>query len=132
MKKEYILKLKELIQKASEYLTDEDALQGIELFPYWQPDTLYEKGARLRYNKKLYRVEQEHTSQENWLPDITPALYTIVAAPGQILPWKQPTGAQDAYMKNDKVYYPEDTTEIWISDIDNNVWEPGIYGWTKM
>ncbi len=20
---------------------------------------------------------------------------------------------------------------VWVSDLDNNVWEPGVYGWTE-
>lgn len=37
---------------------------------------------------------------------------------------------QDAYTKGDKVRYPDESGDVWISDVDNNVWEPGVYGWT--
>lgn len=33
------------------------------------------------------------------------------------------------YQTGDKVTYNGAT---WISTIDNNVWEPGVYGWTKV
>lgn len=55
----------------------------------------------------------------------TPALWTEVAKPGEIPVWRQPTGAQDAYNTGDKVRH--DGT----SDIDANVWEPGVYGWSE-
>jgi pyridoxine kinase len=50
---------------------------------------------------------------------------------GTIPVWKQPTGAQDAYMTGDKVRYPDEQGEVWVSTVDNNVWEPGVYGWEK-
>lgn len=131
MNREYLYRLRSLIRKAAESLTDEDALDGIELFKPWQTDTEYAVGERLRYADKLYRVVQAHTSQADWTPDITPALYTEVAEPGTIPVWRQPTGAQDAYMQGDKVRYPDADGEIWVSDLDNNIWEPGVYGWTK-
>jgi hypothetical protein len=79
----------------------------------------------------LYRCEQSHTSQADWTPDLTPALWTEVAEPGTIPVWKQPTGSQDAYQQGDKVKYPDENGDVWVSDLDGNVWEPGVYGWTK-
>ena len=43
--------------------------------------------------------------------------------------WKQPTGAQDAYSKGDKVSH---SSKHWVSDYDANVWEPGVYGWSEV
>lgn len=42
--------------------------------------------------------------------------------------WVQPTGAHDAYSKSSKVSY---SGGKWISNIDSNVWAPGVTGWTK-
>lgn len=129
MKREHAYKLRDLLHKASASLSDTDALDGIELFPQWKTDTAYEAGVRVRFEEKLYRCEQAHTSQEDWTPDITPALWTDVAEPGKIPVWRQPTGAQDAYMKDDLVYYPDYDGDVYISLYDNNVWEPTAYGW---
>lgn len=71
------------INEALPKLGDEVALEVPELFPAWQMAMLYEKGIRLRYAGKLYRVEQTHTSQADWLPDLTHALYSEVHKPGQ-------------------------------------------------
>jgi hypothetical protein len=94
-------------------------------------DTDYTAGDRVRYGGKLYKVVQTHTSQADWLPDQTPALYTEVAAPGEIPVWKQPTGTQDAYNAGDKVHYPDADGPVYESTIDNNVWSPEEYpqGW---
>ena len=43
---------------------------------------------------------------------------------------KQPQGAADAYPKGAKVSHPT-SDRHWISDVDANVWMPGVYGWTE-
>ena len=124
--------LRAMIEKAAALLPDTDALDAVELFPMWQTDTAYTAGIRVRYGDKLYRCEQSHTSQADWTPPSVPALWTEVAQPGEIPVWKQPTGAQDAYMTGDKVWYPERDTDVWVSTVDGNVWQPGVYGWEKV
>lgn len=121
--------LRTMIVKASVSLDDSDALEAVELFPAWEADTAYPVGIRVRYEDKLYRCEQAHTSQTGWEPPTTPALWTEVAEPGEIPVWRQPTGAQDSYMRGDKVWFPEKDTTVYVSTVDNNVWEPTTYGW---
>lgn len=121
--------LRPIIEKAAESLPDEDALEAVELFPVWATDTAYTADERVSYADKLYRCVQSHTSQAEWTPDATPALWTEVAKPGEIPVWKQPTGAQDAYMIGDKVHYPTKDDPVYISTVDNNVWSPDVYGW---
>ena len=129
MEYEKLLKLREAIEKGSSVLDDTEALGVPELFPNWEVNHPYEVGDRMRYADQLYKVVQAHTSQADWTPDITPALYTPVAEPGEIPVWKQPTGAQDAYNTGDKVHYPDADGPVYISTVDANVWEPGVYGW---
>ena len=129
MKQSKLLALRALIEKAAVSLSDEDALGGVELFPAWDADTQYALDIRVRYDGKLYKCVQAHTSQSGWEPDKTPALWTEVAKPGEIPVWKQPTGAQDAYMSGDKVHYPTKDDPVYQSTIDYNVYEPGVYGW---
>ena len=122
-------RLRPLIEKAAESLPDDDALEAVELFPTWATNTSYTADERVSYADKLYRCVQSHTSQADWTPDATPALWTEVAKPGEIPIWKQPTGAQDAYQKGDKVHYPGKNDPVYVSTVDNNVWEPRVYGW---
>lgn len=129
MTREHAYKLREMLHKASASLSDEDALEAMELFAIWKANTEYVIDQRIRYEDKLYRCVQAHTSQEGWEPDKTPALWTEVAMPGEIPVWKQPTGAQDAYNKGDKVHYPDKDGPVYESIVDSNVWEPGVYGW---
>ena len=121
--------LRAMIEKAAAYLPDDDALEAVELFPAWAADVNYTLNYRVKFESKLYRCEQAHTSQTGWEPDKTPALWTEVAEPGEIPVWRQPTGAQDAYNKGDKVWYPEKDTTVYVSLVDANTWPPDIYGW---
>lgn len=118
--------LRNLIEQLSITLDDATALTGVELFPPWKL-IAYSVGDRVQYNGTLYKCVQAHTAQSDWTPDATPALWVIVTVE-EWPEWVQPTGAQDAYAKDAKVTH---NGERWISDVDSNVWEPGVYGWTK-
>ena len=121
--------LRRLIEQLSEHLTDADALEAVELFPAWASGIEYVADTRVRYSGLLYRCVQAHTSQDDWTPDLTPALWARVDDPAEEWPeWRQPTGAQDAYPAGAKVSYNE---KHWISTTAANVWEPGVYGWEE-
>lgn len=121
-------KLREMIVKASISLSDEDALEAIELYPAWETGTAYAVDERIRYNNTLYRCVQAHTSQADWTPDITPALWTVVSL-DEFPEWVQPTGAQDAYRIGDKVSHND---KHWVNTLDYNTYEPGVYGWDEI
>lgn len=110
-----------------ESATDEQALAAPILYPAWREDIEYKTGARVLHADILYKVLQDHTSQANWTPDTTPSLFAKVLIPdANVTPeWEQPDST-NPYMTGDKVTYEGKT---WISTIDNNVWEPGVYGW---
>ena len=125
-----INKYREVMHKAADSLSDEDAAYAPMIFERWAPDVDYEVGKRLCYEDKLYKVLIAHTSQSSWTPDISPSLFAEVLIPNpSIIPeWVQPSST-NAYMKGDKVTHNGKT---WESYIDNNVWEPGVYGWTEI
>lgn len=121
--------LRPYIEEAAASLPDGDALEAVELFPAWAADTAYALDIRVRYGETLYKCVQAHTSQAQWTPDVTPALWTEVAEPGEIPVWRQPTGAQDAYRIGDKVHYPTKDDAVYVSTIDYNTYSPETYGW---
>lgn len=82
MTREKAYALRAMIVKAAASLSDEDALSAVELFEAYQIDRAYETGDRFRYNGKLYRVRQAHTSAAQWKPDEAPSLYEHIAEPG--------------------------------------------------
>lgn len=122
--------LRPLIEKAAASLDDADALDGVELFPRWVADIAVAAGERYGYGGKLYKVLQSHRTQADWTPDVAVSLYAVVLIPDpEVIPeWIQPDST-NPYMAGDKVTHNGKT---WVSDIDNNVWEPGIYGWTEV
>lgn len=125
----HLNKLRSLIVKASASLSDTDALQAVELFAEWATDTDYAVDERIRYESTLYKCLTAHTSQSTWTPDVSPSLWVRVDDPSIEWPdWIQPVGSTDAYAKGAKVSH---NGKHWISDVDNNVWEPSVYGWTE-
>ena len=105
------------------------------MYEPWVEGKAYTTGTILKYGTnadgetQLYSVLQNHTSQFDWLPDLTPSLYKKVGFDDSGIPiWTQPLGASDAYAKGDVVTHNNKT---WVSDVDANVWEPGVYGWTE-
>ena len=83
-------------------------------------------GSERTYGGKAYTCLQTHVTQSGWTPDLTPALWMVKTQQGE--EWVQPQGAHDAYMKGAVVTFNGKT---WISEIDNNVWQPGVYGWVE-
>lgn len=116
----------ENVYTAISYLTDEQAATVSTLYPEWQTGIKYKIGDRRRYNDILYRCLQEHESQENWIPTDSPSLWAkILTDPaGGVLPWEHPDST-NPYKKGDRVTHNGKT---WESDVDNNVWEPGVVG----
>ncbi len=98
------------------------------LWPPWESGVAVAVDEIYSYNSALYRVVQAHTTQADWTPDVTPALFAVIAPPGVIAEWVQPTGGHDAYQTGDRVTHNGHT---WVSTVDANVWEPGVYGWTQ-
>lgn len=105
-------------------LSDEQAIAAPVLFPIWQANINYKVGDRIRYEGKLYKAIQEHTSQIGWEPIVAPSLFAAMLIDeenGNIIAWVQPDST-NPYMLNDKVIHNE---KFWISTANNNIWEPG-------
>lgn len=128
--REQLYEMKKNIHLAVKSLSDEEAIKTVDLFPIWEADKDYVKNDRVRWGGLLYKLFPEtHHSQSDWTPDIVPAIWVRVDNSTEEYPeWRQPLGAQDAYNEGDKVSHND---KHWISNIDSNVWEPGIYGWNE-
>lgn len=129
--RERAYQLRALIEQAAASLSDEVALTGVELFPHWNDEGVeYKVDERVSYNGILFKCLQAHTSQATWTPTDAPSLWAKVLIPDpEVIPeWEQPDST-NPYMTGDKVTHNGKT---WQSDIDNNVWEPGVYGWSEV
>lgn len=106
----------------------EIAQKNVDWYKLWSIGEELAVGDRRAYEGILYEAVQAHTTQEGWEPPQVPALFKQVWVE-EYPEWLRPTGTQNAYAKGDKVSHND---KKWISDVDNNVWEPGIYGWTEV
>ena len=120
-----------LIRQQINSLTVDDntALRMREFYPEWSAGQAYTAGYKTQHGSKLWRCLQAHTSQTGWEPDIAPSLWAKVLIPDEtVIPeWEQPDST-NPYMTGDKVAHNGKT---WVSAVDNNVWEPGVYGWIE-
>lgn len=114
-------------------LPDDQAMEVADLYPEWVAmkayavDEIVKYGVNADGETQLYKVIQAHTSQEDWKPDVTASLYKAIGFTDDgVSIWTQPLGSTDAYMTGDVVSYED---QLWISTVDYNVWQPGVYGW---
>ena len=123
------------LQMFAQSLEEEKATEVAYMYDPWELGKSYSVGEFLTYgvngvgDPQLYKVVQSHTSQADWKPDVTPALYVAIGLDEQGYPvWSQPTGAHDAYNKGDIVNY---NGALYQSLIDGNVYSPLDYpaGW---
>lgn len=130
MTAEQARQLRKLLENQTAGMTDEQILKFPDFVEKWQPNKKYEKDKRLEYNGVIYKVITTHTSQADWTPDTASSLYAKVLIPDEnVTPeWEQPDST-NAYSKGDKVTHNGKT---WRSTVDNNVWEPGVYGWKEI
>ena len=136
MNKGKAFKLRSAIVQAADSLPVETAIEVPELYMKWYSGEEFTLDINnevpfivRRYNDILYKLIQVHTTQDNWTPDVVPALWKLYTPEGVIAEWVQPLGSEDDYNIGDKVTHNGKT---WISTIDNNVWEPGVYGWDEL
>lgn len=119
--------------KVTATLTDEQALAVKELYPLWAVDTAYTVDYVVRHNGKLYRCLQSHTSQENWTPDATPALWVEVAAPNEYREIKDNMLPTEAFALGEIGWY-QSKDNLWKSLIPANTYTPETYpaGWEQV
>ena len=128
--------LRRALQLWAATLTDESTMMEIaDIYPKWNGNSksyktgdIFSYGVNADGETQLYSVLQGHTSQPDWTPDTASSLYKKVGfTDSGVNIWTQPLGATDAYNMGDEVSH---NGQIWTSDLDGNVWEPGVYGWT--
>lgn len=113
--------------QAAEMMSVATVFPAYEIGKKYKAKDVFSYGVNGVEDPQLYQVLQEHTSSETWPPDISPSLYKAIGVTEDGYPeWVQPVGASDSYNKGDVV---SRNGVVWRSTVDNNVWEPGVYGW---
>lgn len=121
--------LRRVLQLFAGTLPEAHAREVATVYPSYEAGAAYQAGQYITDGEDengdplLYKVVQDHTSQKDWPPAGTPALYTCLSLdPGGYPIWSQPTGAHDAYNTGDIVSHQG---RPWWSKIDGNTTEPG-------
>ena len=113
--------------QAAEMMAVASVFPAYEIGKKYKAKDVFSYGANGVEDPQLYQVLQEHTSSAEWPPDISPSLYKAIGVTEEGYPeWVQPVGTSDSYNKGDVV---SRNGVVWRSTVDNNVWEPGVYGW---
>ena len=133
------LQMAEQFRKAMQFFTqtlgDEEAMEVATVYPSYEVGKAYKEKEMFTFGEnavgdpQLYRVVQTHTSQADWIPSETPALYTPIGLNASGYPvWSKPTGSHDAYNVDDIVDY---NGTLYKSLIDGNIYSPEEYpsGW---
>ena len=68
----------DLLVEVRPNLSDNQALKYTAMYPLWAVGIAVTEGQRYQYNDRLYKVIQAHTTQADWTPDITPAMWTVI------------------------------------------------------
>ena len=120
-------KMRKQIDELTKNFNDEQAIENKELYQNWSGNGIFlTTGDIVLYDDNLYRVNQPHTTQFDWTPDKVPALYSIITIGDEYPQWKPGFYAKGAKCSN--------LGKRWISNVDNNHWEPGatgVYTWTE-
>jgi hypothetical protein len=127
------------LQMFAQTLTNEEQVIEIAtLYPKYEVGKTYVQGTYITFGKnstgdpQLYKVVQNHTSQEDWIPNTTPSLYEPIGLNSEGVPmWSKPSGSHDAYNIGDIVDY---NGTLYKSLIDGNVYSPEEYpsGWEEI
>lgn len=125
MTREKMQAILEAVKRMRDAATDETALESVDIYPAWREGEIYPAGVRVACEGVLYRCVQAHTSQDDWEPAATPALWVRVSLE-EWPSWLRPAGAHDAYNAGDKVSYEG---RHYICTADANIYEPGVWGW---
>ncbi|MDL2258752.1 alpha-amylase [Eubacteriales bacterium OttesenSCG-928-K08] len=118
------------ITKVGAVLTDQQAVEIPSFFMPWDEAAAYAAGERVSFNGLLYRCLSAHTAQASWAPDVAPSLWVRIDDPAEEWPaWVLPKTSEETYASGARVTH---NGCRWLNWTDNNVWEPGVYGWEQV
>lgn len=102
--------MRAVIEDSVASLDDETAATVPSLFTPWTVGEAVEVGDRRYYAHRLYKVVQAHTTQADWTPDVTPALWAVLGDPGEAGTIDDPITAARGMEYTYGLYYfdPED------------------------
>jgi len=111
-----------------DYINSNNLKLGANYYQTWIEGEQVSIGQKRTFNHTIYECVQAHTTQADWTPDVTPALWRLFEE--GIPEWRQPQGAHDVYPLNfivrfnDKLYISRHETNSWQPDqVGTDIWE---------
>lgn len=106
----------------AQYAPEEKLAENPAVFDFWAVGVAYAVGDVRRYtDEKLYRVLQAHTSQADWTPDVTPALWEVIVVDhAGTLEDPIPASRNMAY-ENGKYYYDSEDGQVYYCNRDTEI-----------
>ena len=119
-----------LVRSQAPSLSDEQAVELDAMYPEYDETAKYGKGDIVRVAGRLYRAVNNVNASPTHPAD-DGVNWRLMDDPDEdgVFPWRQPYGKKDYYRKGDTVTHDGST---WVSDVNKNVWEPGVYGWHQV
>ena len=119
-----------LVRSQAASLSDGQALGMDSMFPEYDGTAKYKKGDIVRDAGRLYRAVNNVNASPTHPAD-DGVNWRLMDEPDEdgVFPWRQPYGKKDYYRKGDTVTHDGST---WVSDVNKNVWKPGVYGWHQV
>ncbi len=102
-----------------------------EQFQDWTPEFTGKAGTIVKHDGALYRLIKDFdVPYPQAVPSSDPSSWKQIGDPSEEWQdWSQPLGAHDAYLLGAKVRHD---SKRWVSELDGNVWQPGVYGWKEV
>lgn len=127
--------LSELYQTASATMTETEQARFERYTPEWKPGMDYKKCQTVMRDGQLYRVSQDHTSQEVYPPETAgeSLYYPITVAPDGIIVYRMCHGEYDMVRKGERRHYPDAEGPVYEALADT-AYSPDTYPqhWTKL
>lgn len=109
--------MRTVIEDSVASLDDETAVTVPSLFTPWKPGEAVNVGDRRYYAPRLYKAVQAHTTQADWTPDITPALWAVVGDPGEAGTIDDPiTASRGMEYEYGKYYFDPEDGKIYLCE----------------
>lgn len=127
--------LSELYPTVSATLTETEQVRFERYTPEWEPDTEYRQCQTVVRQGQLYRVSQDHTSQETYPPKTAgeSLYYPITVAPDGIIVYRECHGDYDMVRKGERRHYPDAEGPVYEA-LEDTSYSPDTYPdhWTKL
>ena len=120
--------LSELYPTVSATMMETEQVRFERYTPEWKPGTEYRQCQTVMRNGQLYRVSQDHTSQEIHPPETAgeSLYYPIIVAPDGIIVYRMCHGEYDMVRKGEFRHYPDADGPVYEA-LEDTAHSPDTY-----